>query len=140
MFLSNVDVDRIWHFSQRLSAGTGKMYCFYKECSLFFWNGSVFFVFMQGVSPVNFLSFVAVGHLFSVFPFLDNYFLVSIDKKYQGFFFGGGGRLYNKSGVSSYWTGTRQFFFITIIIIIISFLGIQEGNSWKAWVVPDWND
>ena len=43
----------------------------------------------QGVSPVNCLSFVAVGHLFSVFPFLDNYFLVSIDKKYQ-FFFGGG--------------------------------------------------
>ena len=45
----------------------------------------------QGVSSVNFLSFVAVGHLFSVFPFLDNYFLVSIDKKYQVFFFLGGG-------------------------------------------------
>ena len=57
----------------------------------------------QGVSPVNFLSFVAVGHLFSVFPFLDNYFLVSIDEKYQFFFGGGGGgRLYNKSGVSNY--------------------------------------
>lgn len=93
----------------------------------------------QGVSPVNFLSFVAVGHLFSVFPFLDNYFLVSIDKKYQFFFWEGVVRLYNKTGVSSYWTGTRQFFLITIIIIV-SFLGIQEGNSWKAWVVRDWND
>ena len=59
------------------------MYCFNKELFL-----CIRYKMQQGVSPVNCLSFVAVGHLVSAFPLLDNYFLEGIDKKYL--FFGGG--------------------------------------------------